>query len=205
MKRAVELIEISRREFCAGCAGLVLLASCAPSTAPPVATGPLGDSPDAPDQDPPDASDPDARPGTPDAKPAPDAKPGTPDAKPLPDAHPTPDANSGPTCSSTPTDCGAPPSSFASGSPKLIGSKFYVVRDSGGLYALSSKCTHEGATNNVSSGVFLCPRHGAKFTFDGDVISGPVFTGLVHYEMCLLANGNVGVNTSKTVSQSTRM
>ena len=147
----------------------------------------------------------DAPPGTPDARgvsdarPQPDAPFGTPDARPMPDA------GGGPTCSGTPTDCGAPPSSFAMNQPKIVGSKFFVVRDSGGLYAVSAKCTHEGATNGVSGGVFLCPRHGAQFTFNGDIISGPVFTGLVHYQMCVLGNGNVGVNTAVTVSQSTRM
>jgi nitrite reductase/ring-hydroxylating ferredoxin subunit len=201
MKRAAELIELSRRDFCAlaGCAGLVV-AGCAPDAAPPVQTGPIGATPDAP-RDSPDAppGSPDARPGSPDARPQPDAPFGTPDAAPMPDA------GGGPTCSGTPTDCGGPPASFAMNQPQIIGTKFYVVRDSGGLYAVSAKCTHEGATNGVSGGVFLCPRHGAEFTYNGDIISGPVFTGLVHYQMCVLGNGNVGVNTAVTVSQSTRM
>lgn len=207
MKRAAELVEFSRRDFCAlaGCVGLVV-AGCKDGGVPVVQTGPLGDSPDAPEADPPDApqDSPDARPGDPDARPMPDAKPGTPDAKPMPDAASPPDAGGGPTCTGTATDCG-PASSFVSGSPKKINSTFYVVRDSGGLYAVSAKCTHEGAVNNVSGGIFLCPRHGAEFTFNGDIISGPVFIGLVHYAMCIMSNGNVGVMSSQQVSQSQRL
>ncbi|HTJ40923.1 MAG TPA: Rieske (2Fe-2S) protein [Kofleriaceae bacterium] len=196
MRRNPELVDISRRGFCAlaGCVGLAI-AGCTDGDAPVVATGPLGDHPDAPEEPP------DAPPGSPDARPgSPDARPGSPDAM-----MGTPDAGGGPTCSGTATDVGAA-SSFTTNSPKLFSTpRFYVVRDAGGLYAVSSRCTHEGAQNGVSSGKFLCPRHGAQFTFNGDIISGPVFTGLVHYAMCILSNGNVGVMTSQTVSQSTRL
>ena len=195
MRRHEKLVEISRRDFCAlaGCVGLAISA-CTDGEVQPVQTGPLGDEPDAPD-------------GTPDARPgAPDARPGSPDARPQPDAMVgSPDASGGPTCTGTATDCG-PPGGYSSGAPKYFSSgHFFVVRDSGGLYALSSSCTHEGATLGTQSGVFYCPRHGAEFTYDGDVISGPVFTGLRHYAMCILSNGNAGVMTSQVVSQSTRL
>jgi nitrite reductase/ring-hydroxylating ferredoxin subunit len=195
MRRHDKLVEISRRDFCAlaGCLGLAVSA-CTDGGVQPVQTGPLGDEPDAPE-------------GTPDAPPgAPDARPGSPDARPQPDAMlGSPDASSGATCTGTATDVGAP-SSYSSGSPKYFSSpRLFVVRDSGGLYALSSRCTHEGATLSTQSGHFYCPRHGAEFTYNGDVISGPVFTGLVHYAMCILSNGNAGVMTSQQVSQSTRL
>src|SRR5207244_11220475 len=94
---------------------------------------------------------------------------------------------------------------FIVDSPRLIASKMFVVKDANGFYALSAKCTHEGAVVKTSGGNFLCPRHGAEFTYDGDIVSGPVFTGLVHYAMCVLGNGNLGVMTGTTVSQSTRL
>ena len=209
MRRTKELVEVSRRQFCAfACLG-VGVAACTDGGTRPVETGPLGDEPDAsdPDAEPgaPDAADSiDAAPGAPDARPLPDAAPGTPDAHPVPDASP-PDASGGPTCSGTATDVGAP-SSYSANQPKYFSSgSFFVVRDSGGLYALSSLCTHEGATLNTQSGEFYCPRHGAEFTYNGDIISGPVFTPLQHYGMCILANGNAGVMKSQKVSSSQRL
>lgn len=195
MRRTDKLVEISRRDFCAFAGLGLVVAGCTDGSNGVVQTGPLGTEPDAPQ------GSPDARPGSPDARPgSPDARPGSPDARPgNPDA-----ASSGPLCGSGATDVGAA-STFVSGSPKRFTSGYFVVRDSGGLYAVSSICTHEGATCTVSSGVFYCPRHGAEFTFNGDVISGPVFTGLVHYAMCFMPNGNVGVIKSQKVSQSERL
>jgi nitrite reductase/ring-hydroxylating ferredoxin subunit len=194
MRRNDKLVEFSRREFCA-LAGCLAVGACTDGEVRPVQTGQLGESPDAPQEADAPANEPDA---------GPDARPGSPDAR--PDAMVSqPDANQGgPTCTTTVTDCGAPPSSFTS-TPKLISSRFFVVRDSGGLYAVSAKCTHEGATLTNDGSEFYCPRHGATFTYSGNIISGPVFTGLVHYAMCITSGGNVGVNTSQTVSQSTRM
>jgi nitrite reductase/ring-hydroxylating ferredoxin subunit len=193
MRRTEKLVELSRRDFCALAGAGLVVAGCTDGSAPIVETGPLGAHPDAPPEQ-----------NTPDAPPQPnqpDARPGSPDASVT-----NPDASTGgggPACTGTATDCGGPPSSFGT-TPKLIGSKFFVVKDSGGLYAVSARCTHEGATCQVYQSEFLCPRHGAEFTWNGDIISGPVFTGLVHYAMCILPNGNVGV-TTQTVSQSTRM
>jgi nitrite reductase/ring-hydroxylating ferredoxin subunit len=200
MRRHDKLVEISRRDFCVAAGCVAAVAACTDGTGRPVQTGQLGETPDAPQ------GDPDAAPDQPDAMPgAPDAKPGSPDARPADANTSQPDASSGgPTCSGTVTDCGAPPSSFTS-TPKLISSKFFVVRDSGGLYAVSAKCTHEGATLTNDGSEFYCPRHGATFDYSGNVLGGPVFTGLVHYSMCITSTGNVGVNTSQSVSQSTRM
>jgi len=117
-----------------------------------------------------------------------------------PDAPP-----SGPVCTGSTIDVGAP-SSYSMNSPKLFSSgRFYVVRDSGGLYAVSSICTHEGATNSVWNGDFVCPRHGATFTYNGDIVSGPVSRGLVHYAMCILSSGNAAVMTGQQASQSQRL
>ena len=103
------------------------------------------------------------------------------------------------------TDVGAP-STFQMNTPVYFStSKFFVVRDSGGLYALTARCTHEGATMVTQSSHFYCPRHGATFTYNGDILGGPVITPLVHYEMCTLANGHVGVVTSVTVSKTQRL
>ena len=122
-----------------------------------------------------------------------------------PDAHVGgPDAGIGANaCTTTATDVGAA-STYLVNKPIIHGS-FFVVRDANGLYAVSSRCTHEGATMRVSGNDYFCPRHGALFTYDGTIVSGPVSTGLVHYAVCILPNGNIGVETSMTVAKSQRL
>ena len=122
--------------------------------------------------------------------------PATPDAAP-------PDA-AGPVCAVGAFDAGAP-TKFMVGKPVYFAAKnLFVVRDAGGLYALSARCTHQGVTIAVSGTRFACPAHGATFDFNGGVLGGPTNTPLVHFAMCMLATGNVGVTTS-TVSASTRL
>jgi len=82
---------------------------------------------------------------------------------------------------------------------------FFVMRDANGLYALTARCTHEGVTVQDTGSQYYCPSHGARFTYNGAVISGPTSTPLKHYAMCTLPNGHVGVQTSITVSASTRL
>jgi nitrite reductase/ring-hydroxylating ferredoxin subunit len=111
---------------------------------------------------------------------------------------------SGPACGTGAFDAGAP-STFALGTPALLAShNLYVVRDAGGLFAVSDRCTHENAVNAVSSGRFRCPRHGALFRFDGAIISGPVNRALVHYAMCLQPNRHVGNDTAQQVAAAIR-
>jgi nitrite reductase/ring-hydroxylating ferredoxin subunit len=125
----------------------------------------------------------------------------------LPDA-PTgdgPDANMGGVCVGAAVDVGAA-SSFVLGTPVYFSNgTFFVVRDSGGLYALTSRCTHEGIVTMVQGTQFHCPKHDALFTFNGAVVSGPVINPLVHFAMCTLANGHVGVQIATHVAASTRL
>lgn len=122
-----------------------------------------------------------------------------------PDGNTAADATTSAVCSGTPTDVG-PPSMFTAGAPVYnAGGRFFVVRDAMGLYALTARCTHEGVSCAVSSGKFQCPRHGALFTFDGAVVSGPVSRPLVHYATCLLPNGHVGVTTTQIVASNVRL
>jgi cytochrome b6-f complex iron-sulfur subunit len=182
MRRADGLVTLSRREVCGGlatCFGAAVLSGCVDGSSGVVQTGPLG----GPNGNNPDGGN-----------------------HPI-DAHQQQvDAGNTATCpSSGATDVGAP-SAFVINQPvyKSAGN-FFVVRDSGGLYALTARCTHEGATCVTSQGEFYCPRHGATFDYNGSVLGGPVFTGLKHYAMCTLSNGHVAVITSQTVPQSQRL
>lgn len=110
------------------------------------------------------------------------------------------------TCPSL-TDAGA-----ATGLPmntwkRVSGTAVFILgHDSGGIYAYSAKCTHHtsvtiGAPN--SNGVATCPSHGAQFDKNGTVVRGPATAALKHYAVTI-CGGRIYVDTSKTVSASTR-
>ena len=88
---------------------------------------------------------------------------------------------------------------------EFSGGNFFVVRDAGGLYVVSARCTHEGATCTVQTNQFYCPRHAAKFDLNGGPVSGPVVTALSHFAMCTLANGRVGVIITMKVAKTDRL
>ena len=194
------VFDITRRDFCriaSGCAlaGLVAAttSACVEGDGRVVGTGPLsgGGGPG----DPNGGGGPDA--GTP--------KPGEPDAgTPVstPDAAPT---GPGPACSGSTVDVGSAASFQLNTATYFSSGSFFVVRDSAGLYALSSACTHEGVTVRAQNGEFYCPAHGAHFSLNGDPISGPVFRGLPHYAVCYLPSGHLAINRSQVVAADTRV
>jgi nitrite reductase/ring-hydroxylating ferredoxin subunit len=108
-------------------------------------------------------------------------------------------------CTGTTVDVGAP-STFQLNKPVYNSSgRFFVVRDAGGLYAVTAICTHEGAICTISGADFRCPRHAALFTFDGSIVSGPVTRALQHYSMCTLPSGNVAVDKTMVVAKTDRL
>ncbi|HEY5951413.1 MAG TPA: Rieske (2Fe-2S) protein [Kofleriaceae bacterium] len=119
---------------------------------------------------------------------------------------PSPDAGTAAACPTTgATDVGTA-TTFMSNKPVYYnGGNFFVVRDAGGLYAVSARCTHEGATCVVQTTQFYCPRHAARFDLNGGIVSGPVIKALPHYAMCMLPNGHVGVLTSMNVPKTDRL
>ncbi|CAN5922358.1 hypothetical protein BH11MYX3_BH11MYX3_03520 [soil metagenome] len=160
-----------------------MLAGCTDGGLGAIQTGPLGAGDDAPPID---------------------AHTGGADGSTMTDAGMA-DASMGAVCTGSPTDVGAP-TAFTLNTPVYISAgKFFVVRDSGGVYAVSAACTHEGVICTVSSMRFRCPRHGALFTLNGAIVSGPVNRPLVHYSMCTMANGHLGVTTASIVPATTRL
>lgn len=192
MRRSKELVELSRRDFC-GFACVSLVAACTPGSNP-VSTGPLGGGDD-------DDTTGDASSGGPDGPSG-----GGPDASTPPhDAGMTsPDASMKVACTTTSVDVGAA-ATFAMNAPVYNASaKAFVVRDAQGLFAVSAKCTHEGQILIVQNGYLYCTRHGAKFKYDGTIVSGPVTKALAHFAMCDSGN-DVAVEPSVTVATSQRL
>ena len=180
MRRADGLYDITRRDLfaLAGCAGLAYVAGCVDGDTPAIETGPLGGNGNG------------------------NGGSGT-----MPDAGGTSggaDASTMATCGSGAIDVGAP-STFVTDKPIYNSSGFFVNRDAGGIYAVSAKCTHEGAICTLITGEYRCPRHGALFKYDGTIVSGPVSSPLTHYSACLLANGHVGVDKTKVVAKTVRL
>jgi cytochrome b6-f complex iron-sulfur subunit len=186
MKRASGLV-VTRREFCAF-AGAIVAASCTGSGPAAISTGGLsGGGDDTPT----------------------DADEGGPhDGNEGSGSGSGSGSGMGATCpSSGATDVGAP-TTFTTGTPVYFSTgKYFVIRDSGGLYAMTAVCTHEGATCDYESAQsdIYCPRHGATFSLTGAVTQGPATKALNHYAMCTLSNGHVGVISSQTVSATTRL
>ncbi|HEX9081150.1 MAG TPA: Rieske 2Fe-2S domain-containing protein [Holophagaceae bacterium] len=99
----------------------------------------------------------------------------------------------------------------ASGScPLVAGAEqgYYLVRDSGGIYALSASCLHLGGHLNPSQTGFGCPCHGSQYDLNGTVTVGPAPVGSVlqHYLVTeSTPGGSLIINPSSPVSASTRL
>ena len=97
------------------------------------------------------------------------------------------------------------PGSFAMNTATYFATdRVFVCRDSGGLYALTSVCTHQGCDVAFATGQFTCPCHGSQYNFQGDVTRGPALNSLKHYPLCLTTGGNVAYNTAATVDATMR-
>jgi cytochrome b6-f complex iron-sulfur subunit len=103
-----------------------------------------------------------------------------------------------------------PPSSFRAGRPEefqvgVVDERFkegfgvWLVRDQGGIYALSTICTHLGCTPNWlgAEQKFKCPCHGSGFYITGINFEGPAPRPLERYAIRLAEDGQVIVDKSQ--------
>lgn len=101
-----------------------------------------------------------------------------------------------------------PPDAFAKGSRTLLAkSSAWVFRDSdGGLYAISTICTHLGCiVKRVDDGRFVCPCHGSVFAADGKVVSGPAPGALPWLKLSVAPDGQVVLDKMTPVDKGTRL
>jgi Rieske Fe-S protein len=80
----------------------------------------------------------------------------------------------------------------------------FVCRDSGGLYALTAICTHQGCTVTKQASQFYCPCHGATYDLNGQHQTRPATGPLDHFAICLDQSGNVLVDYNTVVAATTR-
>jgi cytochrome b6-f complex iron-sulfur subunit len=101
-----------------------------------------------------------------------------------------------------------PAAAVAVGEALYVGDgRFFLCRDAGGLFAMSSVCTHQGCEVDFRAGSedFLCPCHSSVFGFDGTVQIPPATGDLPHLPACLNAQGDVLVSIVGTAPKSERL
>lgn len=89
------------------------------------------------------------------------------------------------------------------------GAPVFIGRDSQGVYAMTTTCTHQGcdlATGTISESAMTitCMCHGSVFNFAGGVVTGPATQPLVHFAVDVAADGTITVHGGTTVDASTR-
>ena len=81
-------------------------------------------------------------------------------------------------------------------------------RDSGGLYAMTVTCTHQGCDvepfGSGTSATVRCPCHGSQFDRNGAVIHGPASSPLTHFAVAVDASGNITIHGGTTVGADVR-
>jgi nitrite reductase/ring-hydroxylating ferredoxin subunit len=108
-------------------------------------------------------------------------------------------------CPSGGFDAG-PASEIMTGTAKYFANEeVFVCRDAGGLYALTSVCTHTGCDVKQNGSQFWCPCHAATFDLNGEHPTPPAYSPLVHYSLCVDATGNIHVDTSTIVAPASRV
>jgi cytochrome b6-f complex iron-sulfur subunit len=88
---------------------------------------------------------------------------------------------------------------------RVPGQNLFVLHNNDGFAALGAVCTHLGCIVSATPTGFACPCHGSKFAQDGHVVQGPAPSPLLWYEMSLAPDGQIVVDTRKTVPVGTRV
>jgi Rieske Fe-S protein len=84
----------------------------------------------------------------------------------------------------------------------------YVGRDAGGVYAMTSTCTHEGcdmvSQGQIEKNGVFCACHGSRFDLNGAVTRGPADAPLTHFAVDIDAQGNIVVHGATRVTAALR-
>jgi len=97
------------------------------------------------------------------------------------------------------------PDTLAAGEPFVPpGRAVAIYRDPGGIYAISTICTHLGCIVHATTQGFECPCHGSGFTASGEVTRGPAPRALDWLQVST-SGGLVTVDEGVTVPPGTRV
>jgi Rieske Fe-S protein len=87
------------------------------------------------------------------------------------------------------------------------GAPAFLGRDSGGLYAMTSICTHAGcdmAGGGPTTTTINCHCHGSQFSLTGNVLQGPAQNPLTHFAVTVGADGTITVHGGNKVDPTAR-
>jgi len=86
------------------------------------------------------------------------------------------------------------------------GAPCFVARDAGGVYAMTTTCSHAGCDlgDGVEGSTIHCPCHGSVYDADGNVLQGPAPIPLAHFLVTVDATGVMTVHGAQEVPPSTR-
>jgi nitrite reductase/ring-hydroxylating ferredoxin subunit len=92
----------------------------------------------------------------------------------------------------------------------VSGQPVVVARDTMGVYAMSTICTHEQCDMNSSDGEITntglkCTCHGSDFDVNGTATAGPAKGQLKHYQVTISATGDISINAGATVDGAVRV
>lgn len=97
------------------------------------------------------------------------------------------------------------PESLADGEPFVPrGRSAAIFRDGGGVYAISTICTHLGCVVRADAKGFHCPCHGSEFAPNGKVVKGPAPKALPWLAVKKSGDGEYMVDEDSFVSAETR-
>jgi Rieske Fe-S protein len=84
---------------------------------------------------------------------------------------------------------------------------FFLLKDAGGIYAMTAICTHQGCTVGLPVGTQItCPCHGSQYSLGGANLVGPATQPLAHFAVSEASPGGVlVVNPAQVVDASVRL
>lgn len=96
----------------------------------------------------------------------------------------------------------------AVGSLGSAGARIFLGRDAGGLYAMTSVCTHNQCDmivyGSLSDTGISCKCHGSGFSLTGDRVKGPAVDSLKHFRVDVAADGTITIDSSAVVDAAAR-
>jgi nitrite reductase/ring-hydroxylating ferredoxin subunit len=88
------------------------------------------------------------------------------------------------------------------------GVRILVGRDEGGLFAMTSSCTHQlcdlALYGRLEAGGITCTCHSSGFTKSGVRVRGPAVDSLKHFKVDIAADGTIVIDTKAIVDIAAR-
>ena len=88
------------------------------------------------------------------------------------------------------------------------GVRTLLGRDAGGLYAMTSVCTHNQCDlvrfGTISETGLSCMCHGSGFSRTGEAIKGPAFMPLKHFRVDVAADGSITIDANTVIDAAVR-